>query len=60
MRKAVYHSALMLSATIARIRDRVGSEDINLRGESRECMLQTVPGNSTSRGKNQTSALTGV
>lgn len=50
----------MLSAAITQTRDWVGSEDINPHGENRDCMLQTVPGNSYGRGKNQTSALTGV
>jgi len=51
---------MKLSAAIAQMRDWVGSEDINLRGENRDCMLQTVPGGSKCRGKNQTSGLTGV
>ena len=60
MHKAIYNSAFYLSAAIAQKRDWVGSEDINLHGENRECMLQTVPDHGICRGKNQTGGLTGV
>lgn len=44
MYKVIYKSTSHLSAAITKMRDLVGSEDINLHGENRECMLQTVLG----------------
>lgn len=43
----------MLSAAMSQIRDWDGSEDINLHGENRDWMLQTVLDSGICRDKNQ-------